>query len=233
MLRGIVKTHKCDADGNPIGKANSNPLLDTHLYDVKFPDGDIKEYAGNVIAESIYSQVDDEGQHHLLLDALVDHKKADTAISADDRYIVTNGTKCRKLTTKGWKLCVKWKDGSTSWEALKDLKESNPVEVAKYAVGKNLVCEPAFAWWVPFTLKHSNHIIAKIDAQFAKKVHKFGIAVPSTVSEALHLDKENSITLWWDSIQKETKNARVVFNILDDDHHLPPGHTFVKCHNYF
>jgi hypothetical protein len=41
MLRGIVKTRKRDFDGNSIGKANSNPLLDTRLYDVAFPDGDI------------------------------------------------------------------------------------------------------------------------------------------------------------------------------------------------
>jgi hypothetical protein len=153
MLRGIVKTRKRDADGNPIGKANSNPLLDTRLYNVQFSDGNIKEYAANVIAESIYSQVDDEGRHHLLLATLVDHEKDDTAVSADDGYIVTNGNRRRKLMTKGWKLCVKWKDGSTSWEALKDLKESNPVEVAEYSVSTKLVSEPAFAWWVPFTLK--------------------------------------------------------------------------------
>ena len=153
MLRAIVKARKRDFNGNPIGKANSNPLLDTRLYDVEFPDGEIKEYAANVIAESIYSQVDDEGRHHLLLDSLVDHIKDDTAIPLDDGYIVTNGTRRRRLTTKGWKLCVKWKDGTTSWEALKDLKESNPVEVAEYAVGAKLVSEPAFAWWVPFTLK--------------------------------------------------------------------------------
>jgi hypothetical protein len=28
--------------------------------------------------------------------------------------------------TKGWKLCVKWKDSTTSWEQLADLKESYP-----------------------------------------------------------------------------------------------------------
>ena len=128
---------------------------------------------------------------------------------------------------------MKWKDGSTSWEALKDLKESNPVEVAEYAVGAKIVSEPAFAWWVPFTLKRRDRIIAKIDARFAKKSHKFGIAVPSTVKEALQMDRDNGNTAWWDSIQKEMKNVRVAFNILDDDANLPPGHTFVKCHIIF
>ena len=123
----MVKTRKRDADGNPIGKANANPLLDTRLYKVEFPDRDVREYAANVIA--------DEGQHHLLLESLVDHYKDDTAVPMDDGYIVSNGNRRRKLTTKGWSLCVKWKDGSTSWEALKDLKESNPVKVAECAVG--------------------------------------------------------------------------------------------------
>jgi hypothetical protein len=31
---------------------------------------------------------------------------------------------------------------------LKDLKESNPVEVAEYAVANKIDDEPAFAWWV-------------------------------------------------------------------------------------
>jgi hypothetical protein len=203
------------------------------MHEVEFPDGDIREYAANVIAETMYSQVDDEGRHHLLMECLINHSKDDTAISIDDGYIVTNGTRRRKLTTKGWKLCVQWKDGSTSWEALKDLKETSPVELAEYAVGAKLVSEPAFAWWVPFTLKRRDRIIGKIDARFAKKSHKFGIAVPTTVKEALQMDKDNGNTLWWDSIQKEMKNVCVAFNILDDDANLPPGHTFVRCHIVF
>ena len=91
MLRAVVKTRKRDADGSLIGKANANPLLDTRLYEVEFPDGDIREYAANVIAESIYSQVDDEGRHHLLLESLVDHYKDDTDVPMDDGYIISNG----------------------------------------------------------------------------------------------------------------------------------------------
>lgn len=49
---------------------------------------------------------------------------------------------------------MEWKDGSTSREWLKDLKESNPIEqVAEYAVANKLVSEHVFAWWVPDTLK--------------------------------------------------------------------------------
>eukprot|EP00956_Cyclotella_meneghiniana_P010587 scaffold14709_cov91-Cyclotella_meneghiniana.AAC.3 len=37
--RGKVVRRKRDRDGNPIGTANRNPLLDTRLYEVQFPDG--------------------------------------------------------------------------------------------------------------------------------------------------------------------------------------------------
>ena len=41
---------------------NENPLLNSIIYDVEFPDGQIKEYAANVIAQNMYSQVDSEGR---------------------------------------------------------------------------------------------------------------------------------------------------------------------------
>jgi hypothetical protein len=37
--RAKVTGCKWDTDGNPIGVANSNPILDTHVYTVEFPDG--------------------------------------------------------------------------------------------------------------------------------------------------------------------------------------------------
>ena len=70
------------------------------------------------------------------------------------------------MTTQGWELLVQWKDGSVSWEKLKDLKESNPVEVAEYAVANRIVEEPAFAWWVPHTLRKRNRIISKVKSQY-------------------------------------------------------------------
>ena len=52
-----------------------------------------------------------------------------------------------RINTKGWQLLVQWKDRSTIWTPLKDLKESNPVEVAEYAVANKIANEPAFIWW--------------------------------------------------------------------------------------
>jgi hypothetical protein len=40
-----------DKDGLPIGTANDNPILDTRLYEVEFPDGHKAALVANVIAE--------------------------------------------------------------------------------------------------------------------------------------------------------------------------------------
>jgi hypothetical protein len=67
-----------------------------------------------------------------------------------------------KITTQGWYLVVQWKDGSLSWEKLKDLKASNPIEVAEYAVANRLIEEPAFKCWAPHILHCRNRIISKV-----------------------------------------------------------------------
>ena len=113
-----------------------------------------------------------------------------------------------RRTTQGWKLCVLWKDGSTSWERLADLKELNPGECAEYAVANKLTTQPTFAWWVPFTLETRNKIIAAINSRYAKKSHKFGLKVPKFVKEALAIDAKNGDTAWYDAIGKEIKISR-------------------------
>jgi hypothetical protein len=72
---------------------------------------------------------------------------------------------------------------------LKDLKASNPVEVAKHAVANRLVEEPAFKWWVPHVLQRRNMIISKVKSRYWQTTDKFGIHLPKTVVEALEIDK--------------------------------------------
>ena len=56
-----VVRRKIDSMGNPIGKAHSNPLLDTREYKVKLDDGTYDSYCANMIAENLWSHCDVEG----------------------------------------------------------------------------------------------------------------------------------------------------------------------------
>ena len=229
---GTVIKRKADGNGLPLGESNDNPMLDTRMYAVEFNDGEVLEYAANVIAENLYSTVNDEGHRHVSLDSIVDHK-SDQALSKDDAFIELKGKRIRRMTTKGWQLCVQWKDGSTSWEHLKDLKESNPIQVAEYAVANSIDDEPAFAWWVPYTLKKKLRIIVKIKTRYFLKTHKFGIELPKSVKEALEIDIRTNTSYWKDAIGLECKNVDIAFSDLEDDEMLPVGYQQIKCHMIF
>jgi hypothetical protein len=124
-----------------------------------------------------------------MLQDIVGHKNDGHAVERAGVYIKVGSNKQIRKTTKGWHLCVEWKNGTTSWERLADLKESNPVEVAEYAATKNLHDEPAFVWWLPHVLKKQNRIIAAVTKMYHKRTHKFGIQVPKTWDEAVKLDE--------------------------------------------
>ncbi len=146
---GRVVKRLRDKDGLPIGAAHDNPILDTRMYEVKFQDGHRASLAANTIAENLFAQIDDEGNRHVLFDKIVDHRTNGKQLLQQDAFITTRmGTRRRRETTIGWEILVKWKDGSTTWIALKDMKESYPVQLAEYSVQARLSEEPAFAWWV-------------------------------------------------------------------------------------
>ena len=86
------------------------------------------------------------------MEAIVDHKMTDDAVQKEDMYFMLRGRKHMKCTTKGWTLCVQWKDKSMSWEKLSDMKESYPVEVAEYAMALGIQDEPGFAQWTQHVL---------------------------------------------------------------------------------
>ena len=91
MERGRVVGRKRDADDNPIGRAHANPILDTRRYDVEFDDGQVNELMAKIIAESMYSQCDPDGNQCVLLNATVDFFKNNTALSIEDQKIVVEG----------------------------------------------------------------------------------------------------------------------------------------------
>lgn len=90
--------------------------MDTREYEVSFSDGSINSYLANTIAEGIYSQVNQEGRTFTLLSEIVDHE-GDEAFTQK----VTD-----RFTTKGWLFLVTWKDGSTSYIPLREMKNTYP-----------------------------------------------------------------------------------------------------------
>ena len=154
-------------------------------------------------------------------------------VSKDNQDVTLHGKTYKERTTRGWQLCIEWKDKSTSWERLSDMKESYPVEVAEYAEAMGRSDEPAFSWWTTHVLKKRQRIIAAVNKRYHEMTHKFGIKVPKPVEEALALDRENGNDLWWKAIQKEMSAVKVTFKILENDDKPPIGSQYMKCHMVF
>ena len=76
---------------------------------------------------------------------ICNHRKNPRVISIQDSYNIScHGNRTPKRTTVGWEILVEWRDGSTAWVPLKDLKDTNPVELAEYAVANKIAEEPVF-----------------------------------------------------------------------------------------
>jgi hypothetical protein len=128
--RGTVMRRAKDAHSLPIGKAHPNPILDTREWEVEYPDGSMDVLTANTIAESLYSRVDAEGHEHIIMQEILDHKFDGNLLPRDD--LIIPGTNQMRRTTKGCRLLISWKDGSSTWVPLADMKESYPVQVAEF-----------------------------------------------------------------------------------------------------
>ncbi len=220
--------------GRVDGTYDENPILNTMMYDVEFNDGEVREYAANVIAENLLNQVDDEGFTMTRLKSINDHKTTDSAVTKSNAYTTNRlGVKRMRKTTCGWSLLVQWHNDSEQWVPLSVLKESNPVEAAEYAKARGIDNEPAFAWWVPYTLQKRDVIVSAVTARARKTTHKYGILVPRNVEHAHRLDKENGNDYWAKSLQKEMRNVGAAFDILQPSTMVPAGWTKVTGHLIF
>lgn len=103
----VVKRRAINSKGDPIGRPSTNPLTDNRVYEVQYLNGTIESVSANIIAENLLSQADADGHLHLMLNEIIDHRCNQDAIAKDDTFFTTNnGVKRRKITTKGWELCV-------------------------------------------------------------------------------------------------------------------------------
>jgi len=100
-------------------------------------------------------------------------------------------------------------------------------------MSRNISTQPAFAWWVPRTLRRRDMIIAGINSRVRCITHKYGIQFPRTIEETLRIDRENGEKHWRKAIDKEMENLKVAFDILPQGSKPPPGYTLSSGHLVF
>ena len=122
------------------------------------------------------------------MEVILDYRKDGYVVDKEDMYITNKSGQCRiQQTTLGWKLLVQWNNGTEKWIPLKDLKESNPVELTEFVSARGIDSEPGFVWWVPFTLRKRDGIIAAVNSRTKRVSNKYGVQIPSTFQEAYDL----------------------------------------------
>ena len=77
------------------------------------------------------------------------------------------------MTTKGWGICVFWKYVSTDWIALKDIKQSYPIELDEFAQLHGINEEAAFALWIPYIDRKRKSMISKLNFKHWQRIHKY------------------------------------------------------------
>ena len=172
----------------------------------------------------MYAQCDRNGNKYFLWEVIIDHRKNDSALSAEDQKVVVEGQETIIKLIAGWDICCGWKDGSTLWEKLSNLKESHPIQVAEYAIAQEHV--QAFNWWV-------HHVLKTRECLISQKYPQFGLELCKMVKEAVAFDKKNKTTLQQDAIETEMKNVRIAFQPIPEGEKPPNGFLYVNHHMVF
>jgi hypothetical protein len=128
---------------------------------------------------------------------------------------------------------IEWKDGSTTWNKLKDAKDSYPVQVAEYAVENGISELPAFKWWINHVLKKRDRIIARTKTSYWAKTHKYGIEIPKDYSDCVKIDEANKNTLWQDAVKDQMVTVRPAFELYEGDVKDLIGYQQIGCHFVF
>ena len=137
------------------------------VYETEYSDGTMEQLTANIIGGNKLSQVDSEYHHYKVLTEVNEHKRDYSNITEVNDFIKSSHGKLhRKRKNHVYKLLVEWKYGSVDLVSLKDLEQSNPVELAEYAVVNEIRDEPDLNWWVKETLRRQDKIMSKVKSKY-------------------------------------------------------------------
>ena len=69
-----IKRRTTNINGDQVGTYDKQPFINTIMYNAEFRDGVIRNYGVNIIAQNLYSQVDEQGHSYCLLDSIIELK---------------------------------------------------------------------------------------------------------------------------------------------------------------
>jgi hypothetical protein len=85
---GKVKRRSIDDNGKTIWTYSDNPIMNFIVYEVEFPDDELKAYAANILAENMLSQVDHEGHNIMLMRDIIVYKRDEAmAVPMEDNTL--------------------------------------------------------------------------------------------------------------------------------------------------
>ena len=87
VTKDHILVYKCNDEGDAIGRAQADLILDTREYLVEFPQGKITELTVSISAETMHAWYNDSRNEFLLLDVVVAHLKDEKAVSLTDLEI--------------------------------------------------------------------------------------------------------------------------------------------------
>ena len=166
-------------------------MINSLLHDVGFHRQG-KEHSANVIVESMLRRWDSDSFLETVLEAIIDYTKDDAVVDiANEDAITLKGRRMLWKTAKGWNVKVALTNDLELWLLLKDLKESDLVEVVAFVKARDLEKEPAFCWWIPHVLRKRDAIISSVTSRVQKITHEHGTEMPAIIEDDKRLDVKN------------------------------------------
>ena len=79
-------------------------------------------------------------------------------------------------------------------------------------------------------IKKRNKIISAVASRVRIKNMKYGMRIPTSITEAYKIDKENGNKLWRDAIKRKMENVSVLFEVLEYGKRPSAAHKKVPFH---
>ena len=74
-------------------------------------------------------------------------------------------------------------------------------------------------------IKKRNHIISAGDSRVRINNMKYGMKIPTSITDVYDIDRENGNTVWRDAIKRKMENVSVAFKVLEDGKKPSAAHT--------